>query len=236
MIGPGPLRWCSRQDSNPRHPPATEEGTPADDPHDSAGWSPRSLTRVDTDWFEDDELTSEQRAFVDVVRESARSWPQCDPIDTVALVFEPEEENEGARVAPRESRWEPPAEHAAYYAALEEALARGEEIVTLLVHLIDRREGELGSIFMNVGVTILGDRLFCSERHSQNWQAPEPTKDVQPLCAAGPPEDLGRIAAAWFEEIMHRPVIAPQSRGGPQFVPQGTALPPRHRWVRNGPR
>ncbi|MFG2121641.1 hypothetical protein [Streptomyces sp. NPDC048710] len=192
---------------------------------------------MDEDWFEDDGLNSEQRAFVDVVRESARSWPQCEPSDTVALVFEPEEENEDARAAAQESQWEPPAEHAAYYAALDEAIARGDEIVTLLVHLIDRREGERDLIFLNLGATILGDRLFCSERHSQDWQAPEPTRNVQPLCAAGPPEHLGRIAAAWFEEIMHRPAIAPLGKAvSPWLVPPGTALPPRHRWARNGPR
>lgn len=198
--------------------------------------SPRTLTRVDEDWFEDDELNSEQRAFVDVVRESARSWPQCEPIHTVALVFEPEEEEEDERAAAQESQWEPPAEHAAYYTALDEAIARGDEIVTLIVHLIDRREGERGSIFMSVGATVLGDRVFCSERHNQNWQTPEPTRDVHPLTSAGPPERLGRIAAAWFEEIMRRPAIAPPGRGGAGFVTPGTALPPRHRWVRNGPR
>ncbi|MER7839754.1 hypothetical protein ABTY98_28675 [Streptomyces sp. NPDC096040] len=186
------------------------------------------------DWFEDDELNSEQKAFVDVVRESARSWPDCRPIDTVALVFEPEEEEEDGRAAAQESQWEPPAEHAAYYAALDEAIARGDEIVTLIVDLVDRPEGGKSSVFMCVGATILGDRVFCSERHTQNWQHPEPTRHVQPLTSAGPPEHLGRIAAAWFEEIMYSSIIV--GRGGLRFVPQGTALPPHHRWVRNGPR
>lgn len=36
---------------------------------------PRSLICVHDDWFEDDELNSQQQAVVDVVRESARSWP-----------------------------------------------------------------------------------------------------------------------------------------------------------------
>lgn len=133
----------------------------------------------------------------------------------------------------RSHRGSPPAEHTAYYAALYEAIARGDEVVTLIVHLLDRCEGERGSIFMCVGATILGDRVFCSERHTQNWQNPEPTRHVQPLTSAGPPEHLGRIAAAWFEEIMHSAIIA--GRGGLRFVPQGTGLPPHHRWVRNGP-
>ncbi|MFF3451026.1 hypothetical protein ACFYXJ_28230 [Streptomyces sp. NPDC002667] len=186
------------------------------------------------DWFEDDELNSGQRAFVDVVRESARSWPECRPIDTLALVFEPEEQEEDGLVAARESQWEPLAEHAAYHAALDEAIDRGDEVVTLIVDLIDWHESERGSVFMCVGATILGDRVFCSERHNQNWQTPEPTRHVQPLTAAGPPQHLGRIAAAWFEEIMHSGIIV--GREGLRFVPQGTALPPRHRWVRNGPR
>lgn len=189
------------------------------------------------DWFEDDELNSHQGAFVDVVRESARSWPQCRPHDTVVLVFEPDEDEEDAGPAARESRWEPPAEHTVYLTALDEASARGEEVLTLIADLVDRPEAERGLIFMTLGATLIGDRLFCSERHSQNYQTPEPTRDVARLCAAGSPERLGRIAAAWFEEIMSRPIISshPVRGGGYRFVPPGTALPPRHRWVRNGP-
>ncbi|MDX6356636.1 MAG: hypothetical protein QOF98_3539 [Streptomyces sp.] len=99
-------------------------------------------------WFEDDELNSHQRAVVNVVRESARSWPECPPHDTGVLVFGPGEDDE---------------------------------------------------------------------------------EDV-------PPERIGRIAAAWFEEIMNRPIVSshPVVGGGYRFAPPCTALPPGHRWVRNG--
>ncbi|MFB7504986.1 hypothetical protein [Streptomyces broussonetiae] len=96
-------------------------------------------------------------------------------------------------------------------------------------------EEELNGGQRALGATVIGDRLFCSERHSQNYQSPEPTRHLEPLSAAGPPEHLGRIAAAWFEEIVRRPVIARLPDGPYRFVPPGTALPPRHRWVRNGP-
>ncbi|TKA11229.1 hypothetical protein [Actinacidiphila oryziradicis] len=112
-------------------------------------------------------------------------------------------------------------------------MARGEEVLTLIADLLDL---EKNLIFRTLGATVIGDRLFCSERHSQNYQSPEPIRDVEPLYAAGPPEHLGRIAAAWFEEITSRPVISPLPVGGHSFVPPGTALPPRHRWVRNAPR
>ncbi|MFD7872734.1 hypothetical protein ACFV5G_01145 [Streptomyces sp. NPDC059766] len=187
------------------------------------------------DWFEDDELNSQQQAVVDAVRESARSWPECRYADTVVLVFGPDEDDEeDVPPAARESRWEPPAEHTAYLAALDEAVDRGEEVLTLIADLVDRRERERGVVFMTLGATVIGDRLFCSERHSQNYQTPEPTGDVAPLSAAGSPERLGRIAAAWFEEIMNRHIIS-FCPGGYRFVPPGTALPPGHRWVRNGP-
>ncbi|MGW4562183.1 hypothetical protein ACWEN3_07130 [Streptomyces sp. NPDC004561] len=189
------------------------------------------------DWFGADELNGAQEAFVDVVRQSARSWPQCRASSTAVLVFGPEDDDEEDGLAPaRGPRWEPPAEHAAYLAELDEAVARGEEILTLIAELVDRREGGRGLIFMTLGVTVLGDRLFCGERHSQNPQTPEPTGHVRPLTAAGPPEHLGRIAAGWFEEVMRRPVVVPVPMGGYRFVPPGAALPPRHRWVRNGPR
>jgi hypothetical protein len=199
---------------------------------------PRNLMCVYDDWFEDDELNSRQQAVVDVVRESARSWPECRPSDTFVLVFGPDEDDqEDVHPAARESRWEPPAEHTAYHTALDEALDRREEVLTLIANLVDRRERERGLIFMTLGATVIGNRLFCSERHSQNYQTPEPTGDVAPLSAAGSPERLGQIAAAWFEEIMNRLIISshPVVGGGYRFVPPGTALPPGHRGVRNGP-
>ncbi|MFF1546577.1 hypothetical protein [Streptomyces sp. NPDC058291] len=189
------------------------------------------------DWFEDDVRNSQQQAVVDVVRQSARSWPECRPQDTVVLVFGPDDDEDDVAPAARESRWEPPVEHTPYLTALDEALDRGEEVLTLIADLVDRRERERGLIFMTLGATVIGDRLFCSERHSQNYQTPEPTGDVAPRCAAGPPEHLGRIAASWFEEIMNRPTISshPVVGGGYRFVPPGSALQPGHRWVRNGP-
>lgn len=195
----------------------------------------RSLIGVCDDWFEEDELNGDLRAFVDAVRQSARSWPACPPRATAVLVFEPDEDaEEDVRPTTQESPWEPPAEHRAYHTALDEAPE--EVIVTLIAELIDHRAGERGLIFMTLGATVIGDRLFCSERHSQNYQTPEPTRDVAPLSATGSAEHLGRVAAAWFEEIMSRPVISPLSLNGYRFVPAGTALPPGHRWVRNGPR
>ncbi|MYS22493.1 hypothetical protein GA0115240_142147 [Streptomyces sp. DvalAA-14] len=185
------------------------------------------------DWFEEDELDSQQRAFVDVVRDSAPSWPHCPPSSAFVLVFGPDEgDEEDVHVAGQEPRWEPPAEHAEYLTALHDAVTRGEVVLTLIADLLDQ---EKNLIYGTLGATVLGDRLFCSERHSQNYQTPEPIRDIEPLSAAGPPEQLGRIAADWFGEILRRPVIGTLGLGGGSFVPPGTALPPGHRWVRNAP-
>ncbi|MEU4878073.1 hypothetical protein [Streptomyces sp. NPDC021608] len=189
------------------------------------------------DWFEDDESNNRHQTVVRLVRESARSWPECRPADTAVLLFGPDDDDEEAVQPPAgQPRWEPPAEHTAYLTALDEALDRGEDVLTLIADLVDRRERERGLIFMTLGATVIGDQLFCSERHSQNYQTPEPTHEVEPLTATGSPERLGRTAAAWFEEIMNRPIVSscPVVGGGYRFVPPGTALTPGHRWVRNG--
>ncbi|MFD5815867.1 hypothetical protein [Streptomyces sp. NPDC127038] len=188
------------------------------------------------DWFEDDELDGSQAVFVDVVRASARSWPQCPPAATAVLVFGPDEDDESDEVdivgSAREGVWVPPAEHAVYHAALDEALDRGDTVVTLIA---DLRDTEKRVIFRTLGATVIGDRLFCSERHSQNYQSPEPVGDIEPVCASGPPEHLGQVAAAWFEEIMNRLAISRHVLWAPAFVPRGTPLPPGYRWARNGP-
>ncbi|MEU6224032.1 hypothetical protein [Streptomyces sp. NPDC047042] len=64
-----------------------------------------------------------------------------------------------------------------------------------------------------LGATVAGDRLFCSERHDSTYR-PQPSEDVEPLQATCSPEKLGRIAAAWFEEIVRRPIVAPPGPRG----------------------
>jgi hypothetical protein len=82
---------------------------------------------------------------------------------------------------------------------------------------------------------MVGNRPLYSEVHNQTYER-ELSDDVAPWEATGCPQELGRIASAWFEEIVRRPVIAPQSIRIPTSrVAPGTPLPPGHIWVRNAP-
>ncbi|WP_377273079.1 hypothetical protein [Peterkaempfera sp. SMS 1(5)a] len=182
------------------------------------------------DWFEvddpDPEVSDKHREFVDTVREFARSWPECPPDATAVLVFPPGEDED-------DDRDDLDGEQPAYDSAMDEEIAEGRAVLMLIADVDDR---ERNLRFRTLGATVAGDRLFCSERHDTTYR-PYPSEDVAPLEATGSPEELGRIAAAWFGEVLRRPVIAPRTGPGPtSFVAPGTALPPGHRWVRNGPR
>lgn len=182
---------------------------------------------MDEDWFEvdDPDVSDEQAAFVDVVRQSARSWPECPPNTTAVLVFPADEEDE-------DDQQETTDGYERYDAAIDEATANGEAILKLIMDLCDE---ERNLVLHTLGATLAGNRLFCSERHNQSYR-PEPSDYIEPLEATGLPEELGRIAAEWFEEIIRRPVIAPpRGRGAAYFTAPGTTLPTGHRWVRGAP-
>ncbi|MFI1359628.1 hypothetical protein ACH4TV_39540 [Streptomyces sp. NPDC020898] len=176
------------------------------------------------DWFDDDDVNSRQKAFLDVVRESARSWPECPRNATFVLLYpDPEEDEE--YTAPE------PTGYMEYDAALEQAFASKESVLTAIVDIIDFGANLRLKV---LGATFVGNSLICMERNDTFW--PEPSKDVKTLTATGSPEELGRIAADWFEEIARRPVIhAPSPPGRWYSVTPGTALPADHRWARNEP-
>lgn len=177
---------------------------------------------MNDDWFEVDEgeLSPAHTALVSIVRERAREWPECPPGATAVLVFPADEEEEENERAPRD----------AYDAAWDEAFAAGQAVLSLIVDL-KHRDREL--IVMTLGATVAGDRLFCSERNSGTYH-PEPITHIEPLEATGSPEELGGIAADWFEEIVSRSMIELDRKPWPRsFVAHGTPLPDGHRWVRN---
>lgn len=181
---------------------------------------------MDWDWFEveDSEVSPGQKTIVDIVRESARSWRDCRSGDTVVLVF-PWDEDEGDQ--PRRTD-----EYERYDIAIEEATARRESVLKLIVNLVDPRRN---LILATLGATVAGDWLFCSQRHDQSC-LPEPSTSIAHREASGPPEELGRIAAAWFDEIVHRPMVAlDHPRAAAEFIAAGAPLPEDHVWVRNGP-
>ncbi|WP_156110855.1 hypothetical protein [Streptomyces adustus] len=175
---------------------------------------------MNDDWFEADEgeLSLQHTILVDIVRESARTWPECPPAATAVLVFPPDEDEDL-----RASR-------DAYDAAWDEAFTAGQAVLTLIVDL-KHRDRKL--VVMTLGATVAGDRLLCSERNSSTYH-PESITDVEPLEVTGSPEELGRIVADWFAEIVSRSMIESDRKPWPRsFVPKGTPLPHGHRWVRN---
>ncbi|MEU6538585.1 hypothetical protein [Streptomyces sp. NPDC047000] len=178
------------------------------------------------DWFDDEDVDSQQKAFLDVVRESARSWPECSPDETAVLLFPDPDDEDQEFVAPH------PSGYAEYDAALEQAFVNKEPVLEAIVYLIDFE----GNLRLKVlGATLVDTKLICMERNDNFW--PEPSKDVKTLEATGSPEELGRIAADWFEEIVRRSVISTQRRPHRwYFAAPGTPLPTAHRWARNGPR
>lgn len=183
---------------------------------------------MNDDWFEVDEgeLAPSHTAFVDIVRDSARTWPECPPEATAVLVFPPDEDEEEDDAAGADGA----GPRDAYDLAWDEAFAAGQEVVTLLVEL---RHRDRKLVVMTLGATVAGGRLFCSERNSSTYH-PEPVTRIEPLEATGSPEELGRIAAGWFGEIVGRSMTELDRAPWPRsFVPKGAPLPQGHRWVRN---
>ncbi|MEU6224031.1 hypothetical protein [Streptomyces sp. NPDC047042] len=118
-----------------------------------------------------------------------------------------------------------------YDAALEWAFVNRESVLEAIVDVIDFGKNLRLKV---LGATLVGTSLICMERNDSF--GPEPSKDVKPLNATGSPEELGRITADWFEEIVRRPVIHAMRPPGRWYsVAPGTALPTGHRWARNGP-
>ncbi|MFJ6706857.1 MULTISPECIES: hypothetical protein [unclassified Streptomyces] len=178
------------------------------------------------DWFDDEGANGQHKAFLAVIRESARMWPECRPDDTVVLLFPDPDDEDQQFVAPH------PSGYAGYDAALHHAFVVKEPVLEAIVYLVDFG----GNLRLKVlGATLVGTKLICMERNDNFW--PEPSEDVQTLEATGSPEELGRIAADWFEEVVRRPVISTQRPPRAwDFATPATPLPPGHRWARNGPR
>ncbi|MCC5475913.1 hypothetical protein [Streptomyces barringtoniae] len=165
---------------------------------------------MDDDWFEveDDELDGRQRAFVGHVRSHARNWPECLPRDTTVLVYEPGEELYGD----------------------EAEEDKGE--LRLIVDVSDLFEKR---VILTLGAFLVEDELLCSAVHNQSYW-PEENPSVTTVKSSGDPEELGAIAAAWFEEVLRRPAIGRLGgRSGWSFVPPGSPLPKGYRWMRGGP-
>ncbi|MFF7335574.1 hypothetical protein [Streptomyces sp. NPDC008150] len=187
---------------------------------------------MDEDWFEDHdgELDPPLTTLVEIVREAARTWPDCPPDRTTAMVFPPEldEGDEEDEDAP----W-PDDGYARYDAAFDEREARGTTVVSLLVDIVDERDNLLVKV---LGATVAGDWMLCSERDVRTLR-PVPSQEVTPLETTGTPEELGRLAADWFTEVMLRPMVvrslAP-SVSEYSFTTPGRPTP-GDRWVRNAP-
>ncbi|MFG2783851.1 hypothetical protein ACGFY7_39220 [Streptomyces prunicolor] len=177
------------------------------------------------DWFDDEGANSQHKTFLDVLRNSARSWPECPPNATSVLLYPDPDDEDEEYVEPN------PSGYAEYDAALKDAFVREEPVLEAIVYIIDFG----GNLRLKVlGATLVGTKLLCMERNDSFW--PVPSKDVKTLEATGSSEELGRVAAAWFEEIVRRPVIsAPRPPGTWYFAAPDTALPTGHRWARNGP-
>ena len=162
------------------------------------------------DWFEveDDEVDDRQRAFVDRVRIHARGWPECPPQDTTAIAYEPEDEADDDGI-----------------------LEEGKGHLRLIVDVPDLSKNR---ILLTLGAFLVEDRLLCSTVDSHSyWPTENPL--VTTLKSSGDPEQLGETAAAWFEEVLRRPVIGRISGpSGWSFVPPGSPLPKGYRWMRGG--
>ncbi|MFD5816112.1 hypothetical protein [Streptomyces sp. NPDC127038] len=173
----------------------------------------------------DDDVSGPHQRVAEIVREAALSWPQCRPESTAVLVFTPEDADASGGAEETDDGLDP------YEAAFQATLADGEPVLILVVDLLDQ-EGE--RLLATLGATVAGDRLFCSRLHDTTHR-PEPSDDIAPLEATGSLEDLARIAAGWFEEIVSRPVTGPTGRFGAwSFAATGTVLAPGRRWLRNG--
>ncbi|MDO0935252.1 hypothetical protein QQY66_27610 [Streptomyces sp. DG2A-72] len=164
---------------------------------------------MDEDWFEveDDEVDDRQKAFVDRVRSYARNWPECLPQYTTVLVFEPGEEMDDDEI--------------------EED--KGElRLIVDVCDIIGKR------VLLTLGAILVEGELLCSAVHNQTYW-PEENPLVTTVKSSGDPEELGETAAAWFEEVLRRPVIGQISGPGRwSFVPPGSPLPKGYRWMRGG--
>lgn len=89
-------------------------------------------------------------------------------------------------------------------------------------------------VLLTLGASLVGDRLECSNVHTSTYQ-PQESARVEQVTRSGSPEELARIAAAWFGEVLRRPVMKKAGGHGWSFVPHGTTLPEGYRWVRNAP-
>ena len=165
---------------------------------------------MDDDWFEveDHEVNDQQKSFVDYVRSRARNWPECLPRHTTAIAYEPEDEADDDGI-----------------------LEEGKGHLRLIVDVPDLSEN---CILLTLGAFLVEDRLLCSAVDSQSYW-PEENPLVTTVKSSGDPEELGETAAAWFEEILRRPVIGQISAPSRwSFVPPGSPLPKGYRWMRGG--
>jgi hypothetical protein len=61
------------------------------------------------------------------------------------------------------------------------------------------------TVEMTVGAELIGDALRCGEVHNQRYYMVE-NSSVEVLEARGKPDELGRMAADWFGQILRRPL------------------------------
>lgn len=80
----------------------------------------------------------------------------------------------------------------------------GEVELRLIVDVSDLTEHR---VLLTLGACLVGNTLLCTEVHNQTY-APKDSTFVRPLEATGSPQELGRIAASWFEDVLRRPVIS----------------------------
>ncbi|WP_042381367.1 hypothetical protein [Streptacidiphilus melanogenes] len=157
------------------------------------------------EWFsvDDTEVDDTQKAFLEVVRERARHWPECPPSHAITLVYNEEED-------------------------LDED---GNAELLLVVDVSDLPHKR---VLLTLGASLVGDTLSCGEVHNQTYQFEEREDRAVAVRASGGPEELGRIAASWFEEILRRPVIRSDSQGSWSFLDPSGSLPSGYSLARRG--
>ncbi|MGW1157850.1 hypothetical protein ACWD48_06400 [Streptomyces sp. NPDC002519] len=119
----------------------------------------------------------------------------------------------------------------------DEDLKEGDEVEMRAV--VDVSDAVGDRILLTLAASLVGNTMHCSEVHTQTYLPEESGDGVRVLEATGAPEDLARMAAAWFDEVLRRPVITPVGKRGWSFADPGRPLPEGFRLMRGempGPR
>lgn len=119
----------------------------------------------------------------------------------------------------------------------DEDLEEGEEVEMRAV--VDVSDPVEKRVLMTLAASLVGNTMLCSEVSTSTYLPQESRNDVRVAKATGAPQELGRLAAAWFDEVLRRPAIASVGKPGWSFADPGRPLPEGFRLMRGdvpGPR